>query len=193
VSRLLSLADVEEEEAVGASYEAVVLAADRTALIHQLNSFAENTSMSFEAYRVADPGVVIFGWTEGIRHWGPAELEIIEGLAEELSRYIAKAVAVHFDEMLQVREATLYQEGELIQSFGEEDEFWAPKEANGDVLPDGSPCPQSAVPESEGDVFWDGIDAGLQAAGFWSLLPAGRFMYVADPENLIWERSRVAE
>jgi hypothetical protein len=61
-------------------------------LIHQLEGFVKNTSMSFEAYRGAERGFVIFGWTVGIRHWGPAEAEVIEDLAKELSRKFLKAV-----------------------------------------------------------------------------------------------------
>jgi hypothetical protein len=96
--------------------------------------------------------------------------------------------------MLQAREATLYQEGELIRSFGEEDELWAPMDANGDERPDAPRCPGSAVPEDEEYAFvWDGIDAGLEAAGFRSWLPPDGLLHVASQENLIWERAGVAE
>jgi hypothetical protein len=179
---------------VGASYEAVVLSADRTAVIHRLKHLAENTSMSFYAYRVADRGIVVFGWTEGNRHWGPVEAEVIEDLAKELSRTFAKAVAVHFDDMFQVQESTLYQDGESIRSFGEEDELWAPTAENGEVAPDAPRCPGNAVPgDEEYALVWDGIDAGLEAAGFRSWLPEGGLLDVSDQDNLIWERSGVTE
>jgi hypothetical protein len=152
--------------------------------------------MSFEAYRVADRGLVVFGWTEGIRHWGPTEAEVIEDLAKELSRTFVKAVAVHCDDMFQVWVSTLYQEGEQIRSFGEEDEFWARMDENGEVAPDAPRCPGKAVPEDEEEEYAfvrDGIDAGLEAAGFRSWLPDGGLLYVSDQDNMIWERSGVTE
>jgi hypothetical protein len=154
-----------------------------------LQDCAKDASMSFEAYRVADRGAVIFGWQEGIRHWGPEQAEAIEHVARVLSLTFVKALAVHFNDMLNIREASLYQEGKLIRWFGEEDELWAPMDGKGDVLPDAPRCPGSAVPEDENYAFvWDGIDAGLEAGGFRGWLPTGGLLYVADRDNLIWER-----
>lgn len=174
---------------MGASYEAVVLAADRIALLRKLAGLPETFApLSFEAYHAADQGFVIFGWREGTRHLGATEE--IEELAKSFSLEFGKAVAVHFDEMLQVRDATLYQRGELLRSFGDEDELWAPMDDNGDVLADAPRCPGSAVPEDEEYAFvWDGIDAGLDAAGFRAWLPADGLMYVVGQDNLIWERA----
>jgi hypothetical protein len=181
---------------VGASYEAVVLAADQTALLRQLENLTEAFAlMSFEAYRVGDLGFVVFGWREGIRHLG-ATAEI-EELANALSLDFEKAVAVHFDEMLQVRDATLYHRGEMIRCFGEEAELWAPMDANGDALPDALRCPATAVPDGEEYAFvWDGIDAGLEAAGFrsWLSTSAGLWPgHVARRDDLIWKRSSAEE
>jgi hypothetical protein len=169
------------------------LVADQAALLRRLAELPEAFApLSFEAYDVADQGFVIFGWREGTRHLEATEE--IEDLAKALSLEFGKAVAVHFDEMLQVRDATLYQQGEFIRSFGEEDELWAPMDVHGDVLPDAPHCSGSAVPEDEEYAFvWDGIDAGLEAAGFRSWLPADGLMYVAAQDNLIWERSGVVE
>jgi hypothetical protein len=178
---------------VGASYEAVALVADQAALLRRLADLPKACApLSFEAYRVANQGFVIFGWREGTRHLGATEE--IEDLGKALSQEFGKAVAVHFDEMLQVRDATLYQQGEFIRSFGEEDELWAPMDGNGDVLPDAPRCPGSAIPDDEEYAFvWDGIDASLAAAGFRSWLPDGWLTEVAAQDNLIWERAGVVE
>jgi hypothetical protein len=67
-------------------------------------------------------------------------------------------------------------------------------DGNGDALPDAPRCPGSAVPDDEEYAFvWDGIDAGLEAAGFRSWLPDGGLMYVAAQDNLIWKRAGVVE
>jgi hypothetical protein len=177
-----------EEQAVSATYEAIVLAAERAALLRHLKNLPDEcASISFEVYRVATRGFVVFGWGEKTRHLGATKE--LEKLAEALSLKFGKAVAVHSEEMMQVRDASFYRHGELIGLFGEEDERWAPTDENGEVLPDAQLCPGHAVPEGEEYEFvWDGIDAGLEAAGFRSWLPVGGLMSIARRENLIWER-----
>jgi hypothetical protein len=184
----LTLAD-DGEEAVGASYEAVVLAGDQAALIRQLENLPDAFApLSFEVYRVVERGFVVFGWQEGPGNTA----EDVEDLAKELSVEFGKAVAVHFHDMLQVRETTLYQGGESIRSFGEQDELWAPMDDNGEELPDAPRCPGYAVPDGAEYTFvWDGIDAGLEAAGFRSWLPTSAGLWplqIAQREALIWER-----
>ncbi len=174
---------------MGLSYETVVLTGEQATLLQLLENLPEEfDSLSFESYRAADRGFVIFGWHEGIRHLSATEE--IEELAKALSLEFGKAIATHFDEMLQVREATLYCCGESIRSFGEWDELWAPTDCNGDAIPGAPRCPSSEIPEdADYDFVWDGIDAGLEVAGFQSWLPTDGLLQVARKEDLIWERA----
>ena len=170
-------------------YTVVVLAGDQAALLRELAGLGEEfASMSFEAYRVADRGFVVFGWHEGTHDL--VAIQGIEDLAEALSLEFGKAVAAYYDKTCDSREATLYQNGEAIRSFGEEDELWAPTDDEGHEIPGAPRRAPKDVPEDEDYVFvWDGIDAALEAAGFRSWLTDDDLTHVGGPEKLIWERA----
>jgi hypothetical protein len=172
---------------MGLSYNAVVVAADPISLLRCLKSLPEEYNpIQFYAYRVGDRGAIVFGYRDETGHL--TATDEMERLADALSKEFDKAVAVHYDEMLQVYQSSLCQEGKWIRSFGEEDELWAPMDENGDEIADAPRCPGHAIPEGEDFAFvWDGIDAGLEAAGFRSWLPSS-LHEAAHQDALIWQR-----
>jgi hypothetical protein len=174
---------------MGMFYDAVVVAAAKAPLLRELEDLPDTFApISFEVYRVKGRGFVIFAW----REIGPPEAtDEMEELAMALSLKFGKAVAVHMVDNVQIRESTLYEEGKLVRSFGEEDELWAPMDENGDELPGAPCCQSSAIPEGEDYAFvWDGIDAGLEAAGFRSWF-RDSVLEAARKKALIWERTGV--
>lgn len=111
-------------------------------------------------------------------------------MAAVLSLEFDQALAVHYDTMLGVREATLYQSGKPIRSFGEEDELWAPTDCNGAALPDAPRCPSSEIPkDADYDFVWDGIDAGIEVAGFGGWLTAYDLTAGFHGDDLLWQRN----
>jgi hypothetical protein len=175
---------------VGYSYNAVVLAAERTALIQKLKDLTRYKSRFFQAYRIARGRFAVFGWNRQERVWNEYDAQAFEDLAKELSRKFVKAVAVHFmDDMGgDCRHASLYRGGKLIRSFDEKDELYVLADSKGKALPNAPWCPWKDIPEGEQCIFvWDGIDAALEAAGFGGLLCGEGLWERVDQKDQIWE------
>jgi hypothetical protein len=78
-----------------------------------------------------------------------------------------------------------------VRYFGEQDEIWVPYGEDGKLVTDGPRYPGDAVPEDiECDCIWNGIDAGLEAAGFCNWITAQKLaVEVAYANRPLWQRS----
>jgi hypothetical protein len=191
---------------VSTYFEAVVVAASRSALVGRLKALWDAPGpdepgpfapIALKVYRVARGRSVVFGWRAGDRR--PCCAREMEDLADELSLAFGTAVTVHYDDQVGVRAAMLSRGGEPVRHFGEADEVWVPYGEDGEVLTGGPRYPGNAVPQDvECDCIRNGIDAALEAAGFGKWLTARKLAadaaYSAFREGPPWwQRPGVCE
>ena len=181
-------------------FEAVVLAANQSALIRQLEGLSgleepdPFTPITLSVSRVARGRYTVFGWRAGAER--PMCAQAVEDLADELSLTLGTAVAVHYDDQVGLRAAMLSRDGEPVRYFGEQDEVWVPYGEDGEPRTDGPRYARNAVPDDiECDCIWNGIDAALEAAGFRKWITshklAAEVAYRAYRESPLWERPGV--
>ena len=178
-------------------FEAVVLAANQSALIRLLEGLPELeepdpfAAITLKVSREARGRYVVFGWRAGAKR--PMCAQEMEDLADELTLELGSAVAVHYDDQVGLRAAMLSREGEPVRYFGEPDEVWVPYGEDGEPRPEGPRYPGNAVPDYvECDCIWNGIDAALEAAGFRKWITAHKLAaevaYWAFRGRHVWER-----
>lgn len=176
-------------------FEAVVLAAQQSALVPLLESLAGQGPLgriSFELFPVADQGWVIFGWRAGAKR--PHAADEMEEVAHALSRAFAAAITVHYDDQIGLRLAMLSRNGLLVRHFGEEDEVWVPYADDGELVMDGPRYSGKTVPDDvECDCIWNGIDAALDAAGFRDWITGEKVCRVAQESDPIWQRAGIPQ
>jgi hypothetical protein len=181
-------------------FEAVVLAANQSALIRLLEGLPELeepdpfAAITLKVSREARGRYVVFGWRAGAKR--PMCAQEMEDLADELTLELGSAVAVHYDDQVGLRAAMLSREGEPVRYFGEPDEVWVPYGEDGEPRTDGPRYARNAVPDDiECDCIWNGIDAALEAAGFRKWITshklAAEVAYRAYRESPLWERPGV--
>jgi hypothetical protein len=183
-------------------FEAVVLAANQSALIGLLESLQELdepdplTPITLKLSRIDQERYVVFGWRAGAAR--PMCAQEMEHLTGKLSLKFGTAVAVHYDDQVGVRVAMLARDGEPVRHFGEQDEVWVPYGEDGEPCTDGPRYLGNAVPDDvECDCTWNGIDAALEMAGFRKWITARKLAaevaYRAFREDQLWERPGVPE
>jgi hypothetical protein len=182
-------------------FEAVVLAANKTALIRLLTNLPERQGAScfipitLKVSYVAKGRYVVFGWRAGADR--PLCGQEMEDLANVLSLEFGKAVAVHYDDQVGVRAAMLSCDGKPAGYFGKPDEVWVPYGEAGNLQMEGPRYPGNALPDDvECDCIWNGIDAALEGAGFRTWIPsqlAAKVAYRAFREDPLWERLGMSE
>jgi hypothetical protein len=182
-------------------YEAVVVAAPKAALLRMLETLPARllergvaadpfAPFTLELFAVGRGRFVLFAWRAGANR--PDAWEAVDDLADEISLDFGTAVAVHYDNMVGVRNATLSQEGEPIQYFGEADEIWAPIGSNGEPRTTGPRYPGNSAPRGiECARIRDAIDAALETAGFHRWLTAQTLHEVAYRDQPLWQRPGV--
>jgi hypothetical protein len=181
-------------------FEAVVLEADQPALIRWLGALSWRDAyfgpLTLTVSRVGAGRFVVFGWREGAGR--PLCGQEMEDLADQLSLEFGKGVAVHYDDQVGLRAATLYIDGDRAAHFGQPDEVWVPYGEDGEPRMDGPRYPGNAVPDDvECDCIWNGIDAALEAAGFRTWLTENHHLvqvaYRAFREEPLWQRLGVPD
>jgi hypothetical protein len=187
--------------AVSVYFEAVVVAADQSALMRVLEGLSQLCEpdesdplapISLELYRVTERGFVLFGWRAGAKR--PQAAQEVEDLADELSLELGCAVAVHYNDQVGVKTAMLSQDGEPVRYFGDEDEVWVPFGDGDELVTDGARYPGDALPEGvECDCIRTAIDAALEAAGFQGWMTAGELVQVAYRKDHVWQRLGAAQ
>jgi hypothetical protein len=81
-----------------------------------------------------------------------------------LSQYSDRFLYIIYDDGCGVREATIYQNGDVAQSFGEADELWVPLDDSGMPLAGATPIPVDNLDDNaEYDCVQDGISLGLES------------------------------
>jgi len=92
--------------------------------------------------------------------------EHIDQLAVELSMELGKALVVRYDDRVGLRWAGLYEGGEAVREFGEDDELWVPLGEDGEPVVDGLQLKYSELdPDEEYATSVNAIEAGLLAFG----------------------------
>jgi hypothetical protein len=106
---------------------------------------------TFGVYRVADRSV-------------PLDVEATRSLAAELSKSASGALAVFYDNSNGLRMAAAFRGGTLSAEFGEDDEWWAPLDEDGEPRRDLPPVRAIDLDaDEEYDCVRDAIEVGLAA------------------------------
>jgi hypothetical protein len=150
-------------------YEAIVLSGDESAIGPAFDAL--KTTLSLRLLRLTTHGFAIARCRHDSSRAFAAEQ--VHRLAAELSVPFHTTVAVHYDDRCALKIAVLFEGGNLVQEFGEQNEIWVPIDDHGDPVLNGLRYPGNRKPPNqECDCIYQAIDAGLDAAGFSRWLSA---------------------
>lgn len=107
----------------------------------------------------------------------PFDLPEDEKIARTLSGRLGKALLVLYDDRCGLRHSALYEAGDMVRTFGEEDEIWVALDEQGQPDLDGARYRWEEIRDDvdgEYETLVNAIDAGLKAFGVPSLVDSRR-------------------
>lgn len=90
----------------------------------------------------------------------------MDELAAEVSKSCGKALLARFDSRAGSRSSAVFENGQLGQTFGEDDELYVPLDDKGDPVRNASPVRLTMLdPDQEYETIQNAIQLGLRAFG----------------------------
>jgi len=132
-------------------YEGIVFRSDEPAA----RAAFENVAVSLRLVRLADGVFGIHGYSG---RGNAFDQTALEGVAEQLSSYVGRAIALFYDNSCGIRVGVLYTGGRRGHVFGDGNAWWVPYGKDGPRF-----RANELRPDMEYECIFSAIDAGLEA------------------------------
>jgi hypothetical protein len=142
-------------------FEAILSPAEPERLLQVLEPLEISLHLALSSL----PGGLTAAVREDPRH-EYAFTEDLDGIAEALSKTLGTSLVVRYDDRIGHRSSKLYRDGELIRSFGEDDEVYVLLDEDGEPIPEGERFSlQDLDPDEEYETIKNAIQLGLEGLG----------------------------